>query len=445
MTRVFGALRRHFNERRPVVLLAQGYALYMLIGCVLLALPFTHTDNPPPLIDALFTAVSAVSTTGLVTVSPSGSFNTLGELIILALIQLGGIGYMTLGSFVLLTVRHRLDRRHSELAEEAFVLPEGTDLARFIRGVVLFSLSIESAGAIALSFAFAASDTPMPIWNGIFHAVSAFCTAGFSLFDTSLEAFSDNITINLVVAILSYLGAIGFIVMGDWWLWATGARKPALTSRIIARVTFVLAVIGTTVLALTDPRLASFALTERVLGAFFQTMTAMTTVGFDTVPINTLGAASILLVIVAMIMGAAPSGTGGGLKATTLAILYGGVRAGLAGRAHIRLLGQRIDSARVMTALAILGLYLGCLVIGCAVLLMIDHQDALTLVFEAASALGTVGLSLGATGDLSTPGKIVIMVLMFIGRLGPLSAGMALVPAARDAPYFREGRADIAV
>lgn len=174
-------------------------------------------------------------------------------------------------------------------------------------------------------------------------------------------------------------------------------------------------------------------------------MTAMTTVGFDTVPINTLGAASILLVIVAMIMGAAPSGTGGGLKATTLAILYGGVRAGLAGRAHIRLLGQRIDSARVMTALAILGLYLGCLVIGCAVLLMIDHQDALTLVFEAASALGTVGLSLGATGDLSTPGKIVIMVLMFIGRLGPLSAGMALVPAARDAPYFREGRADIAV
>ncbi|WP_353177291.1 potassium transporter TrkG [Salinisphaera sp. T5B8] len=439
--RLSGFLRR----RRPVTLVLWGYAFYVACGFALLCLPQAHAQAGLDWLDHLFIATSAVSTTGLVSISPSGSYSFFGELVILGLIQLGGIGYMTLGSFVMLALRHRLDPVHRGVARTAFILPRDMNVGAFIRAVVIFTLTIECAGAVLLSLLFAAAGTPDAIWNGVFHSVSAFCTAGFSLFDTSLEAYSDNTGIVLVVAALSYLGAIGFIVMSDWWRWVSRRRGPSLTSRIILRVTFWLALIGTVSIALTDAHLAELGLKERLLAAFFQVMTAMTTVGFDTVPIANLGSASILLILVAMIMGASPSGTGGGIKSTTVAIFYGAVRGALAGRESIRLLGETISARRIHMAVAAAGFYIGAFVVGMAALMLVEEQDFLVLMFESASAIGTVGLSLGATGELGTAGKWIVIGMMFIGRLGPITVGVALFPR----PDSDEGRgrpvADLAV
>lgn len=446
MRRLLAVLRALILSRRPVTLVVWGYALYILVGFGLLCAPFAHARPGVSALDSLFVATSAVSTTGLSTIGVADSYNFFGELVIAALIQLGGIGYMTLGSFVMLALRQRLDTLHSSVVRQTFVLPQGADLAQFIRGVVIFTVAIEAVGAAVLASAFAADGAPAPIWNGIFHSISAFCTAGFSLFDNGLEGFRDDVTVNLAIAALSYLGAIGFIVMSDWWRWlARGHRRVSLTSRLILRVTVVLAVLGTAALFFTDSTLARLPVGERLLASFFQVMTAMTTVGFDTVPINTLGRASIMLLIVAMIMGASPSGTGGGIKSTTVAVFYGAVRAALAGRTELTLLGRAINPRRVTMAVAAVGMYIGFLVAGIFALLLVDGHDLLPLMFEAASAIGTVGLSLGVTANLSEGGKWVIIVLMFVGRLGPMTAGLAMFPPIGRARGGRSQRGDIAV
>ncbi|MES1937287.1 TrkH family potassium uptake protein, partial [Salinisphaera hydrothermalis] len=425
MRRLLSVCRALILSRRPVTLVVWGYALYILVGFGLLCLPWAHARPHVGMLDSLFVATSAVSTTGLSTIGVADSYNFFGELVIAALIQLGGIGYMTLGSFVMLALRQRLDSLHSNVAQQTFALPRGADVAQFIRGVVIFTVVIETIGAAVLAHAFAADGVPAPLWNGIFHSISAFCTAGFSLFSNGLEGFRDDVTVNLTIAVLSYLGAIGFIVMSDGWRWLVlGRRRVSLTSRLILRVTVVLTVIGTLALFLTDSTLDQLPPGERLLASFFQVMTAMTTVGFDTVPINTLGHASIMLLIVAMIMGASPSGTGGGIKSTTVAVFYGAVRAALAGRTEIILLGRSIQPRRLTMAVAAVGMYIGCLVVGIFALLLVDGHALLPLMFEAASAIGTVGLSLGVTAGLSEAGKCVVIALMFLGRLGPMTAGL---------------------
>ncbi|MAA76185.1 MAG: potassium transporter KtrB [Salinisphaeraceae bacterium] len=440
--RRFAALIR---DRRPVTLLVAGYSLYVLAGFILLCLPVSQATPGTALLDHLFIATSAVSTTGLVTISPAGSYSFFGELVIISLIQLGGIGYMTLGSFMMLAIRHRLDGLHENVARTVFVLPSGMNLARFIRSVVLFTVTVESLGAIYLSHAFAQAGIDAPIWHGIFHAISAFCTAGFSLFDNSLEDFRGHLGVNVVVAALSYLGAIGFIVMSDWWRWLTQHKRLSLTSRVILKVTLLLAAAGTILLALTDPQLQALGRGERLLTAFFQTMTAMTTVGFNTYPIAGLGAASILLVIVAMVMGASPSGTGGGVKSTTVATFFGAIASAFRGDSWVILSGEVVREERVLMAMATLGFYLLSLTVGAFLLLLTETGDFAALVFEAASALGTVGLSMGATADLSDAGKWIILVMMFIGRLGPITAGIALFPPPSDAGRYRKPPRDLAV
>ena len=274
-------------------------------------------------LDHLFIATSAASTTGLASISSADSYS-FGELVITGqstwrhgrrcLFFCGGA---PMAGFA------------AHEGRAAFVLPRGMELARFIRGVVLFTFVIEAIGAAILVPAFMAADVPAPVWNGIFHAISAFCTAGFSLFNTSLEGFRDNVVINLTIAALSILGALGFIVMSDVWRLARGRPgRVSLTSVIILRVTFGLMIVGTLLIGLTDDALAALPMGERWLAAFFQTMTAMTTVGFDTYAINDMALASLLLIVVAMVIGASPSGTGGGVKSTTAAVFLGATATG---------------------------------------------------------------------------------------------------------------------
>ena len=424
----------------PVKVVAGGYASYMLLGWLLLLMPFSHESaEPVPALDHLFTAASAVSTTGLATVSPSGTYSVFGELVLLAMIQLGGVGYMTAGSFVILAGGKKLSDFRRGVVESAFVLPSGLRVERFVLHVVVFTLAVEAAGAVALFFAFrdagAPGDTGELAWSAAFHSVSAFCTAGFSLYDTSLEAFRGHFWVNAAVSALSLTGAIGFIVLSDVWQVLTGQRgRLTLTSRIILHATLWVLCGGWLLLFVGDAGLAELPAEERLLAAFFQSMTAMTTVGFDTHPISSLSLASVVLMLGLMVIGASPSGTGGGMKSTTVSATLATIRTALTGRERITFAGHAIPERRLRTAAATVGTYLAVLCVALYLLMLTEgaHLRFVDVAFETFSALGTVGLSRGITADFSHLGKLVLIAVMFLGRLGPVSFGVALL--ARSGP-----------
>lgn len=437
--RARASVARTLRGIAPTRLVLLGY-LVCVVGCwALLALPVSQ-DVPTSALDHLFTATSAVSTTGLATVSPSGTYSLLGELVILLFIQIGGIGYMSLGSFIVLSRGRRLSKSRSRLLSADLSMPRSFAVDEFVRGVVVFTLLAETLGALALWALFASAGVEGAFYQAVFHSVSAFCTAGFSLFDTSLEAFASDTGVNLVVAALSYLGAIGFIVAVDVWRVWTG-RQPHLTttSRIILRLTALLTVVGTVGIFLTEPDTIAPTPALRWQAAFFQAMTAMTTVGFNTVPIGGLSAAALFLTLLLMVVGASPSGTGGGVKTTTLTAVYAVARSVLRGEGEVTYRGRRVPIDRVLAAVASFAFYAAVLTVGLLVLTITETADFQVLAFEAASALGTVGLSAGLTGDLTVLGKLAVIGLMFAGRLGPLSFGSALflrtdegVPADED-------------
>lgn len=429
--RIWSGVRRFFRHADASKLLLLGYVFYMTAGWLLLMLPISQAA-PVSALDSLFIASSAVSTTGLVSVDPGSSYSLFGQVVILSLIQLGGIGYMTFGSFLVLSLSHRWSRFRETVTRAAFPLPDDFDAARFIRRVVYFTLTVEAAGALALWPMFAQAGVENPAWSALFHSVSAFCTAGFSLFPNSFEDFTGHAGIVLVISLLSYLGALGFIVMTALFDRVAGRRESlGFTSKVILSVTLKLTLGATLIIFIAEPTISVLPPEERILAAFFQVMTATTTVGFNTVPIGDISLAVLVVLFVLMVFGASPSGTGGGLKSTTLATLLGLMRSVLKRRSSIRYMKREISEERIHQASASLGFYLAVLCTAVFLLLLVEADAALELViFEAISALGTVGLSMGLTGDLSDLGKVLIILLMLIGRVGILTFGLAVV--ARD-------------
>ncbi len=440
------SLHAHRLMRRihPTKLILAGYAFYMLVGWAALCLPLSQSVPVGPL-DNLFTAVSAVSTTGLVTIDPGTAYSFFGELVILLLIQAGGIGYMTLSSFVVLaTVRH-LSPLRERLARAAFTLPENIITGHFIGTVVVFTLCIETIGAGLLYFQFSSAGVDNAAWSAIFHSVSAFCTAGFSLNPNSLENFRADFGVNAVISTLSILGAMGFLIAWDVWRSLTSRELSlSFTSQVILRLTFLFLLAGTLVLFVADPGLEALPSSERLLAAFFQTMTAMTTVGFDTYPVGALTPAAVMLLYFLMAIGAAPSGTGGGLKLTTFAAMVGLVQSTVRRRAEVVFFNRIIPDDRVRLASASLAYFIMLMAPAVFVLCLTEQgKDLEAVLFEAFSAIGTVGLSLGITGSLSTIGKVVIILLMFAGRVGVLTFGIAL--ASRDETAPAGGQGDLLV
>ncbi len=436
-------VRKFVLGLHPTKLVLLGYLSYVILGWILLCLPFAQRRSVGAQ-DNLFIATSAVSTTGLVTVSVSDDYTLFGQVVVLSLIQLGGVGYMTFGSFLVLSRKRELTSTRQGISKAVFSLPRTFRIDKFIRSVILFTAAIETAGAVILYFGFRAAGAPQPFWNAIFHSVSAFCTAGFSLFNNSMESFAPNAYLNFAVAALSYLGAVGFIVCVDCWRKFTGkVDAVTLTSKIILWSTFWMSVVGTLLIFATQPSIAEKPVEQRLLASFFQAMTAMTTVGFNTVSIAQLSKASLLLLTVLMVIGASPSGTGGGLKSTTFTAVLGVMRSALRGDQEVRFWGRAVPSERVWTAVAGLGFYLMMLVVGTYLLELTESGRFDQILFEAASALGTVGLSTGITPQLTGMGKLIVTFLMFCGRLGPLTFGMALTFRSGLAPKDQD--ADLAV
>ncbi|HAY05893.1 MAG TPA: potassium transporter KtrB, partial [Hyphomonas sp.] len=361
------------------------------------------------------------------------TYTFFGEVVILLLIQAGGIGYMTLSSFIMLaTVRH-LSPLRERLARAAFTLPENIITPHFILTVAVFTLAVETIGAIVLYILFSQAGVENAVWSAIFHAVSAFCTAGFSLNANSLEGFRDNFGLNAAVSCLSILGAMGFLIVWDVWRSLTNrALSISFTSQVILRLTISFLAIGTAILFVVDAGISALPAEERLMAAFFQTMTAMTTVGFNTHPIGSLVPAAIVLLYFLMAIGAAPSGTGGGLKLTTFAAMIGLVRSTVRRRNDVSFFGRVIPPERVRLAAASSAYFVMLMTPAVFFLTLTETgADFEVLLFEAFSAIGTVGLSMGITGNLSDLGKVIIILLMFAGRVGILTFGIALASPDR--------------
>jgi trk system potassium uptake protein TrkH len=445
MSRVLRTAREIARQVPPVRLLVAGYLLYVLVTWALLSLPWSRQAGTVSGLDHLFIATSAVSTTGLITVSTPDAYSWFGEAVVLLAFQLGGLGYMTLGSVFLMVAARPLSRVRERVASVAFALPEGFDLSNFLRRVVIFSLTTELLGAIALYCAFRSEGVQDPAWPAIFHAVSAFCTAGFSVFPDSLESFRASVWVNVIIGTLSLLGAVGFVVVSDAWQKVRRrSHRVTLTTRIILVATALGLFGGWLLFYLVEPTLRSLPTGERLLASGFQAMTSLTTVGFDTHPTVQLGPPAVLLTVALMIVGASPSGTGGGLKSTTVAAGLGVLWSSLTNRS-VAFWGRRIPARRLLAAFAASMLYLLLFLVGAFLLLLVEPHTFSDVVFEVASALGTVGLSHGITGALSPAGKLTLIVVMFAGRVGPLTLALAFAARATAAPEVEWPEEDLAV
>lgn len=414
------------RQMEPLKLLIAGYLTVVIVGSILLSIPACQRTTIA-YIDNLFTATSAVSTTGLVTKSLADDYTLLGRILIILMIQVGGIGYMSVASFVVIGQGRKLTTASIDMLKNDFSLPESFSLESFVRNVVIFSLTIELLGMIALFPSFAHLGIINGLWYSLFHSVSAFCTAGFGLYNNSFENFRDNFSLNFVVAILSYLGAIGFIVFTDIWDFLKGRKQRiTYTTEIILKFTFVLSIVGTILIFLTEPSVKELSTENRLLAAFFQAMTAMTTVGFNTVSIGGLAHSATFLILLLMIVGASPSGTGGGIKSTTVTAVYAQMMSVLRSKTKVVFQNRIIPPHRLITASANFSFYILFLCSGVYLLLLTETFPIYQIVFEATSAIGTVGLSTGITSSLSALGKLIVIALMFAGRVGPLSVGTAL-------------------
>jgi len=433
-SRLFRRFRIWYHTLRPTYALILGYSCYVLIVFALLCLPICWKVSHISLIDSLFTAIAVISTAGKQSVNFAETYNILGQIVILLGIQIGGLGYMTLGSLAILASKGHLSKKRLQIGKAVLAMPEYFEPYRFFRHILVFTLSIELIGTLILWGCFWAAGTPKPLWAAIFHSVSAFCTAGVSIFPDNLESFSENSAICLTIALLSLLGSIGFIVMEDIYRSAKSRSfRTTLTTRIIVAATFGAVLVGT-LFFFFDSTLAKFPLEKRTLTAFFQAVTALTTAGFHTVPVSNLAAASMVIVMILMTLGASPSGTGGGLKTTTWSAAIAAISSFMRGQEEITFFKSKVPQGRITAAFAAIALYMITFAVGTYCLLLFESQfhPFEYVVFEAIGALGTSGLSFGITPDLSIEGKIIIMVLMFVGRLGVVSLTLGAVALYHD-------------
>ena len=432
------AYQRFRVSSSPQFNLVWGFFLYTIVGWGLLSLPIFH-KAAVPLLDNLFTSASAISTTGLVTVGIADVYNLPGQVLIMLLFQIGGIGYMSLTTYYLLFTSKRITHWHNKVMGAAFTMPGSIKMTDFIKSVIYFTIVMETLGAICLGLAFASAGmaTGEAIWYGVFHSVSAFCTAGFGLFSDSFEGYQNNVFVNVVISVLAISGSLGFIVITDLWYRLSGRSKSlSFTSKIIIYGFVLLLSVSTVLIYFTEPLVHQNG-SSPIMKSFFQAMTAMTTVGFNTISTGAVSIPILLLVLFLMYIGASPSGTAGGMKITTLTALIAILKSRIFGEKKINFLNRTIPFERLYVATSTFILYTSLIFLFTFLLSFSEKEAPFEhILFETASALGTVGLSAGITGSLSTVGKVLLVVVMFIGRVGVLTFGFALL--ARKKPDSKD-------
>jgi trk system potassium uptake protein TrkH len=430
------------DDKSIVLFLIKGYFFLTILCFFFLILPFSQSSETS-IVDHIFFAVSIVSTTGLAPTDFSGAYNLFGQIASLLFIQMGGIGYMALSSFIILNQFDKLPSISARLLRLEFNLPKKYPLVSFIYSVFVFTLLIETIGTICLYIGFCDLGVDNPLWLAIFHSVSAFCTAGFSLFSDSMISFRDNTLITMTILILSLLGSIGFIVLLDFWhRLLTKRKRITLTSKIILYSTFLFWVIGSLAIFFSDSELMKKGWDGLKL-SIFQSISAHTTVGFNNYDIGAIESGGIFIFLVIMIIGASPAGTGGGIKTTSITALFAVLKSVLKRRKRVTLFKKEIPASNIYLAVSSIMFYAFILIVGSWTVLLVDGDKIAfeKILFEVSSALSTVGLSTGITGELSDLSKLIISILMFIGRLGVLTFGFALIskaPLLRDKPKVED-------
>jgi trk system potassium uptake protein TrkH len=423
---------RRFNRLSPQQVLVIGFAALIIVGGLLLSLPVaSRRGDRLPFTDALFTSTSAVCVTGLVVVDTYDQFSLFGQLVIICLIQIGGLGIMTISTLVFLILGKRVTLRGRILIQEAMNQLTLEGMVRLIKKVIVVTVVVESIGAILLAFRWSKEmSLPKTVYYGIFHAVSAFCNAGFDLFGgfKSLTMSRGDIVINLIITSLIIIGGLGFAVVAEFLENSFGA-KHSLHTRLVLSTTVLLIVLGTVIVFLLEGRnpdtLLSLGAGEKVLASYFQSVTARTA-GFSTIPSGDLRPATLFFLATLMFIGASPGSTGGGIKTTTFIALLLAVLSVIRGRDDVEVFERRIPKGVVGRALAVSMISLTMVVLITIVLSAMQKFEFLEVLFETTSAFGTVGLSTGITPRLALPGKILIMLTMFSGRLGPLTVATAI-------------------
>lgn len=440
-------LRHSVFGAHPARVVVTAFALAVALGTTLLALPLAADDGRPTgLVPSLFTAVSAVCVTGLAVVDTGEHWSAFGEAVILVLFQAGGFGIMTIASLLALLVHGKLRMRMALQAQAETKSLSLGDVRKVLLGVAGTTVVVESTTAVVLSLRFRFGyDMPVPeaLRQGVFHAVSAFNNAGFSLFPDNLVRFQSDPWVMLPVAAAVILGGLGFPVLLEVIRHrrrqrTTGRRNWSLHAKLTLAMTAVLLLGGTVLTCLLEWRnpgtLGPMSTADKLLGGFFHS--AMTrTAGFNAVDVAEMEPATLLTTCIWMFIGGGSAGTAGGIKVTTFAVLAAAILAEVRGEPNSGIFGRKLAPHVLRQALtvALLGV---ALVLGATVaLLAVVRLPFEVVLFEAVSAFGTVGLSAGATGELGTVGQLIIIPLMFIGRLGPVTLVSALALRERTRRY----------
>ncbi|GAA4369043.1 TrkH family potassium uptake protein [Agromyces bauzanensis] len=435
-------LRRRSLSLHPAQAVVVGFAGAILAGTILLWLPVSSTDGrSPSLVDALFTATSAVCVTGLTVLDTPSDWSPFGQVVIMLLIQLGGLGIMIFASLIGLVLARKMSVR-SRLNTAAEAKAVGFDDVRgLVRGIVLISLTIEAATFLLLfpRFLFGYGyDLGEAAWHGMFHAVSSFNNAGFALYTDNLMGFVDDPFICLPIAAAVILGGLGFPVIMQL---RREFRQPlhwSMNTKLVLWATFVLLVGGTvyiTAIEWENPdTLGALDPGARLLAGFFHSVQARTA-GFNSLDIGAMHDETWLGMDVLMFIGGGPAGTAGGIKVTTFAVLFFIILTELRGEGAVNIFGKRLSRAVHRQAITVALIALGAVMTGVVALMFITGLDLDRVLFEAVSAFGTVGLSTGITAQLPDAAKLVLVVLMFLGRLGPLTLGSAIALRERRILY----------
>jgi trk system potassium uptake protein TrkH len=448
-------IKRKIQRMPPGLFIALSFLLTAVIGTVLLRLPVAANGDPLGVLDAFFTAISAVCVTGLTVIDIGTKLTVFGRIVVMTLIQLGGLGIMTFSVFLFLFIGKSLGTKERWIINESFLPSPIVDIKQLIRMIFVFTFTVEAAGAVLL---FLVWKDRMPLGPAVFasafHSVSAFCNAGFSFFSTSFVEYQGNVLLNVTVMCLIILGGLGFPVVDEFY-WRFRHRKDgrryhfSLHTKMVLYTTIVLIIGGAMLIFFVErgQEWEVLSLKNRTLVSLFQSVTARTA-GFNTIEIARLEPATLFILIILMFIGASPGSTGGGIKTTTLAVFAAIIKSRITGRQFIGAFRSTIPEGRIQKALAILAMSVITVSAG-LVMILIFHMDMahsakdyfLSVLFETVSAFGTVGLSMGATSVLNPAGKLVIIVMMFLGRVGLLTMAYVVTSRLRPITYrYADGR-----
>lgn len=435
-------IKNFLTKRSPAEILIFGFAAVILIGSLLLSLPMASaTGQSPGFINAFFTSTSAVCVTGLVVVDTGTFWSIFGKFVIILLIQVGGLGFMSLTTMFFVLAGKRITIKDRLLIQSSINMDSISGIVRFTKYIFFSSIAIELLGAFFLSLAF------IPEFGflkgsaySLFHAISAFCNAGFDLIGnfTSLTGYVDNFIINFGIGSLIIIGGLGFAVTSDI-INVRRFSKMTMHARLVLVITGVLFVISFILFFIFEHNnsatMGNLPLSGKILASFFQAVTPRTA-GFNTIDTGSLTTASLFLTMLMMFIGASPGSTGGGVKTTTIGIIVLTVASVLYGRKDVVAFKRTIVGPAIRRSISVILIAMMIVITMIFVLLWTEPGLAFeNIAFEVFSAFGTVGLSTGITPNLSTAGKVAMIITMFVGRLGPLTVAYAI---ARNEKRLRE-------